>query len=122
MTKTKKNQMGHRVKLLVRLGPKHQVTIPKSIVETLHLRIGDMFEPQVQNGKVVLIPKQLVDKKQVSSRTSRQRRRARERSQVDEWEDWRHLALNALERAYSDDEPEYTSDLIKEPNPEYEGR
>ncbi len=39
-----------------------------------------------------------------------------------EREDWRQLALHSLERAYGDDEPEYSSELIKEPNPEYERR
>lgn len=37
-------------------------------------------------------------------------------------EGWERLALETLERAYGDDEPEYSLDLIKEANPEYEGR
>ena len=36
--------------------------------------------------------------------------------------DWTRLSLESLARAYGDDEPEYPLDLIKEPNPEYEGR
>ena len=40
----------------------------------------------------------------------------------DEREDWARLALENLERAYGDNEPEYSLDLIKEANPEYEGR
>lgn len=39
-----------------------------------------------------------------------------------EREDWARLSLESLARAYSDDEPEYSLDLIKEANPEYEGR
>ena len=39
----------------------------------------------------------------------------------DEREDWRILAKQSLARAYSDDEPEYSLDSIKELNPEYEG-
>lgn len=39
-----------------------------------------------------------------------------------EHEDWARLSLESLARAYSDDEPEYSLDLIKEANPEYEGR
>jgi hypothetical protein len=39
-----------------------------------------------------------------------------------EAEDWTHLACRALEGAYGEDEPEYSLDLIKEPNPEYERR
>ncbi len=40
----------------------------------------------------------------------------------EEREDWTRLSLESLTRAYSDDEPEYTLDLIKEANPAYEGR
>lgn len=37
-------------------------------------------------------------------------------------EDWTRLSLESLAHAYSDDEPEYSLDLIKEANPAYEGR
>ena len=40
----------------------------------------------------------------------------------EEREDWAQLALESLERAYADDEPEYPLESIKEANPEYEGR
>jgi hypothetical protein len=40
----------------------------------------------------------------------------------EEREDWVRLSLESLARAYSDDEPEYTSDSIKEANPDYDGR
>lgn len=39
-----------------------------------------------------------------------------------EHEAWLHLSMKKLEDAYADDEPEYSLDLIKEANPEYEGR
>jgi len=39
-----------------------------------------------------------------------------------EREDWTRLSLESLARAYSDDEPEYSLDLIEEANPAYEGR
>lgn len=39
-----------------------------------------------------------------------------------EREDWIRLSYYALSRAYGDDEPEYTLDMIKEWNPDYEGR
>jgi hypothetical protein len=35
---------------------------------------------------------------------------------------WGYLADRTLEQAYGEDEPEYTSDLIKEVNPFYEVR
>ncbi|MBP9664742.1 MAG: hypothetical protein KBD94_08975 [Pyrinomonadaceae bacterium] len=37
-------------------------------------------------------------------------------------DDWTDLSLANLERAYADDEPEYSLDLIRERNPAYEGR
>lgn len=37
-------------------------------------------------------------------------------------EHWLRLSQEGLERAYGDDEVEYSLDLIKEPNLEYEGR
>jgi hypothetical protein len=37
-------------------------------------------------------------------------------------EDWTRLSLESLARAYGDDQLEYSLDLIKEANPEYEGR
>ena len=40
----------------------------------------------------------------------------------DEREDWARLAMQSLERAYGDDEPEYSLDMIKEWNPDYERR
>ena len=37
-------------------------------------------------------------------------------------DDWTRLSKANLERAYGNDEPEYSLDLIKEQNPEYEGK
>lgn len=45
----------------------------------------------------------------------------RPKSADQEREDWARLSLESLSRAYGDDEPEYSLDLIKEANPEYEG-
>ena len=39
-----------------------------------------------------------------------------------EHDDWTRLSLQALGSAYSAQEPEYSLDIIKEANPEYEGR
>ncbi len=40
----------------------------------------------------------------------------------DEYEAWLHLSGQRLEEAYGENEPEYSSDLLKEVNPDYEGR
>jgi len=37
-------------------------------------------------------------------------------------DDWHNLSLNGLVRAYSDEEPEYTMNMVKEENPDYERR
>lgn len=39
----------------------------------------------------------------------------------DEHRAWGRLALKNLERAYGPDEPEYSLELIKKANPEYDG-
>lgn len=39
----------------------------------------------------------------------------------DEDKDWYALSAAGLAAAYAEEEPEYTPDLIKEPNPAYEG-
>lgn len=44
------------------------------------------------------------------------------KSENGERSDWTRLSWESLARAYGEDEPEYPLDLIKEPNPEYEGR
>ena len=35
---------------------------------------------------------------------------------------WRQLSAQSLARAYGADEPEYTLDMVREPNPRYEVR
>jgi hypothetical protein len=39
-----------------------------------------------------------------------------------EREEWHGLSAAGLAQAYGDDEPEYSLEMIKEANPEYEGR
>ena len=40
----------------------------------------------------------------------------------DTYEAWLALSAERLEDAYGDEEPEYSPDMIKEVNPDYEGR
>lgn len=39
-----------------------------------------------------------------------------------EREDWYRLSMQTLTRAYGDDEPEYTTDMLKWINPDYAGK
>ncbi|MFQ5751317.1 MAG: AbrB/MazE/SpoVT family DNA-binding domain-containing protein [bacterium] len=48
--------------LLVKIGPKHQVTIPKEIFEALQLEVGDILKVTIQDGKGVIIPKRIAEK------------------------------------------------------------
>lgn len=47
---------------VTKIGPKHQVTIPKEVFEQLKLETGDLLEAQVDQGKIVLVPKRLAEK------------------------------------------------------------
>jgi hypothetical protein len=44
-----------------------------------------------------------------------------EENDISEREEWFLLLNQRFNEAYGDDEPEYTLDMIKEPNPDYEG-
>ncbi len=61
-------------------------------------------------------------KKAALPKRRKQNARGKKAELAAEREDWRQLALHSLARAYGDDEPEYSSELIKERNPEYERR
>ncbi len=43
----------------VRIGPKHQVTIPRPVREALNLEAGDFLEAAAEGGRIVLTPLQL---------------------------------------------------------------
>jgi AbrB family looped-hinge helix DNA binding protein len=47
---------------VVKIGPKHQVTIPKEIFDKLYLQAGDFLEVVAQDGKIIMTPKQLTNK------------------------------------------------------------
>ena len=48
----------------VKIGPKHQITIPKEVFSSLSLEVGDFLDASVQDNTIVLIPKKLIDKDQ----------------------------------------------------------
>jgi AbrB family looped-hinge helix DNA binding protein len=47
---------------VVKVMDRRQVVIPKEIFEQLKLKTGDYLEATIDNGKIVYIPKQLVDR------------------------------------------------------------
>ena len=46
---------------ICKVTARHQVTIPKKIRERVHLNMGDPVEFLVENGRIVIIPKKIVD-------------------------------------------------------------
>ena len=48
----------------VRIGPTHQITIPKDAFDSLKLEVGDFLETEVRENALVLVPKRLVPKDQ----------------------------------------------------------
>lgn len=61
-----------------RIGPKHQVTIPKDAFEKLHLAVGDLLEAEIAQGKLVLVPKRLAEKAPAASLTVKEQEHLRQ--------------------------------------------
>lgn len=57
-----------------KIGPKHQVTIPKDVFDKLSLEVGDYVDVQEQAGRIVLIPKRLVEKAPVPKLTPKEQK------------------------------------------------
>jgi AbrB family looped-hinge helix DNA binding protein len=47
---------------LVRIKGKYQVTIPLELRERLELELGDLLEAGVEDGRLTITPKRLVDR------------------------------------------------------------
>jgi len=47
---------------LVKIGTRHQVTIPRKIVDEMELKPGDYVEIALEKGKIVILPKEIIDK------------------------------------------------------------
>lgn len=68
----------------VRIGPKHQVTIPKPVSEALGLNPGDFLDATAQDGRIVLTPMQLAPKVPASGLTpAEQRALARAKAKIE---------------------------------------
>lgn len=48
----------------VRIGPKHQVTIPAEVFKKLQLETGDFLTAKIKNSEIILQPKKLIPKEQ----------------------------------------------------------
>ena len=47
---------------LVKVKEKFQITLPAELRQALHLAVGDMLEATVEQDKIVLTPKAIVDR------------------------------------------------------------
>ena len=63
---------------LTKIGPKHQVTIPKAVFEGLDLEVGEYLDVQVQGTMITMAPKKLVPKDQAWFHTPGWQRKERE--------------------------------------------
>lgn len=61
-----------------RIGPKHQITIPKDVFEELNLEVGDFLEAGIEDNTIVLVPKKLIPKDQAWFWTKEWQKRERE--------------------------------------------
>jgi AbrB family looped-hinge helix DNA binding protein len=48
----------------VKIGPKHQITIPREVFDSIHLEVGDFLNAEVKDNAIVLVPQKLVPKDQ----------------------------------------------------------
>src|SRR2546425_3950844 len=56
------NHQGVLALPLVKVKEKFQVTIPTELREALHLAVGDMLEATIEQDRIVLTPKAVVDR------------------------------------------------------------
>lgn len=48
----------------VKIGPKHQITIPKEVFDSLKLKVGDFVDTLIKDNAIVLVPQKLVPRDQ----------------------------------------------------------
>ena len=54
----------------MRIGTKHQVTIPKSVFDQLELQVGELLEGYCEDDKIIFIRQKLIDRDQAYFWTS----------------------------------------------------
>jgi antitoxin MazE len=63
---------------ITRIGPKHQITIPKDVFEELKLEVGDFLDVGIEDSTIVLVPKKLIPKDQAWFWTKEWQKKERE--------------------------------------------
>ncbi len=106
MPKTKPQNRGHIT-----------LPIPKTVITQHDLKVGDTFTvTKVANNGLVLT------RKNGRLRSLKKQNETHAVGLDEDREEWMRFALTAWDNAFGDNEPEYTSDMIKKPNPEYARR
>lgn len=59
---------------VVKIRVRRQVTIPRKIFDQLHLEVGDFVEAKSEDRKIVMIPKKLVAKSEVTSLSKKEQK------------------------------------------------
>lgn len=88
---------------VTKVGPKHQVTIPKDVFDRLRLEIGDYLDVRVKGSTVTMTPARVVPKDQAWFYTSEWQQKERE---ADE-----DIAARKLSKPFAS-----ADDLIKDMN------
>ncbi len=63
---------------LTRIGPKHQVTIPKDVFTRLNLGAGEFLDVRVKGSTITMVPAKLIPRDQVWFHTPEWQARERE--------------------------------------------
>ena len=84
----------------VRIGPKHQITIPPELFERLGLQPGDLLDVQARDGVLYAVPLQLVPRDQAWFWTR-------------EWQEMEREADEAIEKGEVSGPFESAEELIK---------
>lgn len=63
---------------VTKVGPKHQVTIPKDVFEGLDLEVGDYLDVRVRGLAITMVPTKLIPKDQAWFHTPEWQRKERE--------------------------------------------
>ena len=95
--------------------------ISKEHITEHHLKAGDILTiAKVTNDSLVLMPKRESATARANGRSRSLNKQTKE-TNIDR-DEWMSFALSAWDSQFGDNEPEYTSDMIKVPNPDYERR
>lgn len=63
---------------IIKIGPKHQITIPKDIFKKLSLEVGDILEAEVKGSGIFISPNKLIPRNQAWFWTKEWQKREKE--------------------------------------------